>query len=79
MEGMGRQGCVNSPPPYDPGHNPFAFYGGQCPQNVVLFSELTGDLTHNPPMFTWITPKCATTSTAARCRLETIGCARPSR
>src|SRR3989442_15832121 len=29
MEGLGDGGCLNSPVPYDPGHNPFAFYGGR--------------------------------------------------
>src|SRR4030088_2420712 len=37
MEGLGQGGCLNSPVPYDPGHNPFAFYGGSCPANVVPF------------------------------------------
>ncbi|TMF47972.1 MAG: hypothetical protein E6I21_14435, partial [Chloroflexi bacterium] len=31
MEGMDSRGCLDSPPPYDPGHNPFAYYGGRCP------------------------------------------------
>jgi acid phosphatase len=56
MEGLGPQGCLNSPLPYDPGHNPFAFYGGQCPPNVVAFTPFAGDLTANTPRFSWITP-----------------------
>jgi phosphatidylinositol-3-phosphatase len=56
MEGMTSQGCINSPLPYDPGHNPFAFYGGKCPQNVVPLTQLNADLATNTPMFTWITP-----------------------
>jgi phosphatidylinositol-3-phosphatase len=56
MEGLGHQGCLYSPVPYSPGNNPFAFYGGRCPPNVVPFSELSGDLAHNTPMFTCITP-----------------------
>src|SRR5205823_1477033 len=43
MEGLTDAGCIDSPPPYDPGHNPFAFYGGGCPDNVVPFSELGSD------------------------------------
>ena len=49
-------GCIDSPVPYDPGHNPFAFYGGQCPPNVVPLTGLSADLSGNTPMFTWITP-----------------------
>ena len=49
-------GCIDSPVPYDPGHNPFAFYGGQCPPNVVPLTELPADLKANTPMFSWITP-----------------------
>lgn len=56
MEGMGSQGCINSPLPYDPGHNPFAFYGGACPHNVVPLTQLSADLAQNTPLFTWITP-----------------------
>jgi hypothetical protein len=56
MEGMGDGGCLNSPVPYDPGHNPFAFYGGKCPSNVVPFSSFAGDLKSSTPRFSWITP-----------------------
>lgn len=52
MEGLTSVGCVNSPLPYDPGHNPFAFYGGKCPTNVVPLTDLDA----SPPRFTWITP-----------------------
>ncbi len=55
MEGM-TGGCLDSPVPYDPGHNPFAFYGGRCPANVVPLTSLDGDLSGNTPLFTWITP-----------------------
>src|SRR5216684_1738791 len=59
MEGLGDGGCLNSQVPYDPGHNPFAFYGGSCPSNVVLFTLFAGDLAGNTPLFSWITPdKC---------------------
>jgi phospholipase C len=57
MEGLDPSlGCIDSPVPYDPGHNPFAFYGGGCPSNVVPLTELSSDLQGNPPMFSWITP-----------------------
>jgi hypothetical protein len=56
MDGLGPAGCIDTPPPYDPGHNPFAFYGGACPANVVPLTEMAGDLAHNAPRFVWITP-----------------------
>ena len=56
MEGMTDAGCIDSPLPYDPGHNPFAFYGGTCPPNVVPLTELAKDLEGNTPRFVWITP-----------------------
>ena len=56
MDGMTDAGCLDSPVPYDPGHNPFAFYGGGCPANVVPITKLASDLTANTPRFTWITP-----------------------
>jgi len=56
MEGLGDGGCLHSPVPYDPGHNPFAFYGGACPPNVVPLTQLASDLAGNTPRFSWITP-----------------------
>lgn len=56
MEGLGEGGCLGSPEPYDPGHNPFAFYGGGCPENVVPFTQLEGDLESRAPRFSWIGP-----------------------
>jgi hypothetical protein len=56
MEGLGDGGCLNSPVPYDPGHNPFAYYGGACPSNVVPVTSLSGDLAGKTPRFSWITP-----------------------
>lgn len=56
MEGLGSEGCLDSPVPYDAGHNPFAFYGGQCPSNVVPLTQLAGDLGGSTPLFVWITP-----------------------
>jgi phosphatidylinositol-3-phosphatase len=56
MEGLGDAGCLDSPEPYDPGHNPFAFYGGACPRNVVPFTDLGPDLAHGDTRFSWIGP-----------------------
>lgn len=56
MEGLTDRGCLDSPLPYDPGHNPFAFYAGGCPSNVVPFTELRGDLASGAPLLSWITP-----------------------
>lgn len=57
MEGLGPQGCLDSPLPYDPGHNPFAFFGGGCPPQVVPFTGFGSDLrSAAPPRFLWVTP-----------------------
>lgn len=56
MEGLTDGGCLDSPVPYDPGHNPFAYYGGRCPSNVVPLTNLAGDLNGSTPRFVWITP-----------------------
>lgn len=56
MEALGDGGCANSPPPYDPNHNPFAYYGGHCPSNVVPFEQLASDLDHKATRFAWIGP-----------------------
>lgn len=48
--------CFNSPYPYALKHNPFAYYGGQCPANVVSMDQLAGDLNGNTPQLAWITP-----------------------
>ncbi len=56
MEGLTSAGCLNSPLPYDPGHNPFVFYGGGCPSNVVPLTALSADLAVSTPVFAWITP-----------------------
>ena len=55
MEGMER-GCLDSPAPYAVKHNPFAYYGGACPANVVSFSRFGSDLAAGLPAFVWITP-----------------------
>jgi len=56
MDSMLPGHCLDSPLPFDPGHNPFAFYGGACPSNVVPLSEMASDLTGDTPRFSWITP-----------------------
>ena len=56
MEGLTDQGCLHSPYPYALKHNPFAYYGGACPPNVVSLDELDADLAENTPSFVWITP-----------------------
>ena len=45
MEGMTTAaGCMRSPYPYALKHNPFAYYGGACPSNVVPIETLDADL-----------------------------------
>jgi phosphatidylinositol-3-phosphatase len=56
MQGFQPGGCLTSPLPYDPGHNPFAFYGGGCPTNVVPMTLLNADLGRNMPTFAWLGP-----------------------
>ena len=48
--------CVGSRYPYAVKHNPFAFYGGACPSNVVAFSQLQPDLAGSTPRLAWIIP-----------------------
>ena len=48
--------CFESPYPYALKHNPFAYYGGACPTNVVPMTELAPDLSGDPPRLSWITP-----------------------
>ena len=56
MEGLTSAGCLRSPYPYALKHNPFAYYGGSCPQNVVSMDGLNADLARDTPSFVWITP-----------------------
>jgi phospholipase C len=56
MEGLTSAGCLRSPYPYAIKHNPFAYYGGSCPENVVSLDGLDGDLASATPSFVWITP-----------------------
>ncbi len=56
MEGMSRT-CMSSPYPYALKHDPFAYYGGSCPPQVVSFNNFQPDLASgNVPQFAWITP-----------------------
>jgi phosphatidylinositol-3-phosphatase len=57
MDGMTAEaGCMRSPYPYALKHNPFAYYGGACPSNVVPIEALDADLAGVTPNFVWITP-----------------------
>jgi phospholipase C len=55
MEGMSGD-CLSDGGNYAVKHNPFAYYGGRCPSNVVSFDRLQSDLTSNTPQFVWISP-----------------------
>jgi phosphatidylinositol-3-phosphatase len=56
MEGMTNT-CFASPYPYSLKHDPFPYYGGRCPAQVVPFSRFSSDLrTGDLPNFVWITP-----------------------
>ena len=48
--------CFNSPYPYALKHNPFAYYGGACPANIVPMTDLAADLKAGTPQLSWITP-----------------------
>jgi len=56
MEGLTSAACLRSPYPYALKHNPFAYYGGECPSNVVSLDALDGDLARETPSLMWITP-----------------------
>jgi hypothetical protein len=56
MEGLTAAGCMRSPYPYALKHDPFAYYGGACPANVVPLETLDADLAKDAPNFVWITP-----------------------
>jgi phospholipase C len=55
MEGMSGD-CLSDGGNYAVKHNPFAYYGGRCPSNVVSFDRLQSDLASNTPQFVWISP-----------------------
>ena len=48
--------CFTSPYPYALKHNPFAYYGGACPPNVVPMTDLATDLNGDTPQLAWMTP-----------------------
>jgi phosphatidylinositol-3-phosphatase len=55
MEGMNKS-CFDSGYPYALKHNPFAYYGSSCPQQVVPFTQFAVDIKGNVPQLAWITP-----------------------
>ena len=55
MEGMDNT-CFSSRYPYAIKHNPFAYYGSACPQQVVPYTQFANDMKNNVPHFVWITP-----------------------
>jgi hypothetical protein len=55
MEGMSGD-CRTNQGRYAVKHDPFAYYGGRCPANVVSFASLDADLAGPTPRFVWITP-----------------------
>ena len=72
MEGMTADaGCLRSPYPYALKHNPFAYYGGGCPPNVVPIDALDADLAGVTPSFVWITPDLC--HDAHDCALDVAG------
>ena len=49
--------CLASGGGYAVKHDPFAYYGGACPSQVVPFTQLAPDLqSPSTPRFLWITP-----------------------
>ena len=48
--------CLQDTGTYAVKHNPFAYYGGQCPPQVVPLTQLPVDLAGATPSFVWITP-----------------------
>src|SRR5438132_7523686 len=69
--------CFNSPYPYSLQHNPFAYYGGACPANVVPMTDLATDLSANTPQLSWITPAWSTTGPTAGSPPPVRGSSRP--
>jgi acid phosphatase len=56
MDGMQPGGCLKGTNQYAIKHNPFAYYGGGCPSNVVPFTQFAKDMAGSVPRFVWITP-----------------------
>ena len=56
MEGMGAS-CYRNGNRYALKHNPFAYYGGECPAQVVPFTQFASYMGGGAvPHFVWITP-----------------------
>jgi hypothetical protein len=55
MEGMTGD-CFRNGNGYALKHNPFPYYGGACPSQVVPFTEFASDMAGIVPRFVWITP-----------------------
>ena len=56
MEGLTGD-CRQNHGRYAVKHDPFAYYGGACPKQVVSFGPLDGDLAgQDTPRYVWITP-----------------------
>ncbi len=55
MDGMAGT-CTSSGYPYALKHDPFPYYGGACPPQVVPFTQFDQDMAGTVPNFVWITP-----------------------
>ena len=56
MEGM-QSSCLSSRYPYAVKHDPFPYYGGRCPAEVVPLSGFAADMQRQDvPRFAWISP-----------------------
>jgi len=55
MDGMSGT-CKASGYPYALKHDPFPYYGSDCPSQVVPFSQFKQDMAGTVPNFVWITP-----------------------
>src|SRR2546426_8524514 len=49
--------CFSSPYPHSLKHKPFAYYGGDCPANVVPMTDLPTDPNRQKAPLSWITPR----------------------
>lgn len=55
MDGMTGD-CMETQGTYAVKHDPFAYYGGACPANVVPLTDLDADLRGQTPRYVWISP-----------------------
>src|SRR6202165_6265391 len=53
MESM-TNGCLNNTPLYAVKHNPFPYYGGACPPQVVPLTPFADDMAGPAPPFVWV-------------------------